>query len=195
MSQAMMIMGNLSEEARWFELWIEHGKSWGTTIIRETQRKETVDTDRSVKAWVTLGQLKKLYQDDQVAEGIKQEKMKHPDLYRPHPEVPHLELAIQFRCIVAEEKIEALLLLTMKLETDAHLLRQEIRTACSQSSTSLHMLPLIDQCCISVFAMMFAAIVYSAISAPETLGSTTITVDSLLKKHGAVSIFFSIHFV
>ena len=84
-----------------------------------------------------------------------------------------------------EEKLEALLLLTMKLETDAHLLRQEIRTACSQSSTSLHMLPLIDQCCISLFVMMFAAIVYIAISAPEALKSTKITGDSSSKKHGA----------
>ena len=30
------------------------------------------------------------------------------------------------------------------------------------------MLPLIDQCCISLFVMMFAAIVYFAISAPES---------------------------
>ena len=54
-------------------------------------------------AWLTLGQLEKIYGDVKVAQGIG--KNKPPEHIRPHPECPEVEEAKQYLCTLHDHKI------------------------------------------------------------------------------------------
>ena len=93
---AVEIQGNIKEESRWFDLWVREGRSWKQAVAKETIRKETVESDNKRKAWLTKGQIHKLYEDSDVTSALVEEKSKNSELWRPHPEIPHCLAARQY---------------------------------------------------------------------------------------------------
>ena len=108
MGHALMILKSMSEQSRWFDIWLKTERKWGDCILKETQMKEQGQESHKAMAWVTHGQLKKLYECDEVADAIREEKMRNPATHRPHPEIPSCAAAMQFHCVISEEKRETL---------------------------------------------------------------------------------------
>ena len=106
LSESLRILGNIEEESRWFDLWLKGNRKWAKALFEERQRLEKEKTEKKNHAWLTFGQLLKLYKSSTVAEAIRDSKLLTPDTWRQHPEVPDCEEAIQFYCFVEESKKE-----------------------------------------------------------------------------------------
>ena len=104
LSESLRILGNIEEESRWFDLWLKGNRKWAKALFEERQRLEKEKTPKKNHAWLTFGQLLKLYKSSTVAEAIRDSKLLTPDTWRQHPEVPDCEEAIQFYCFVEERK-------------------------------------------------------------------------------------------
>ena len=81
-------------------VWLENSKSWVKTKCTESWRKVTRETEIGVEAFLTLSQLGDLYKSPEIAEAIVAEKQKDPTKWRPHPEVPWMLAARQYKVLV-----------------------------------------------------------------------------------------------
>ena len=125
---ALMFVGDLQEESKWFQRWLEGDKQWGVTILRETQRKTQSEEAALTQDWLTYGRLVKLYKCETVASAIKASKFAgpHGGSWRRHPEVPSCPEAMQYQVQINETQKKTL----------AKLLEQELVLQGEASSES-----------------------------------------------------------
>lgn len=91
---------NQNSKNSWFEKWVAAGQSWCRVSMYEriSSRERALSSD--VEQWLTESQLQELYNNSEITQAMIAEKLSKPDMWRPHPEIPHMKAAIQYRCTV-----------------------------------------------------------------------------------------------
>ena len=91
------ISGDQQSNMYYFELWAASNESWGKVLLYEKRSQRQTDSKQLKQMWVTEGQLKKYYQDNDLVAAII--KGKTADMIREHPEAKGFN---QFLCILDE---------------------------------------------------------------------------------------------
>ena len=87
----------------YLDLWLSHEESLGKVVMSERQWLKDQTKSKLSTAWLTLGQLEKIYGDVKVAQGIG--KNKPPEHIRPHPTCPEVEEATPYLSTLHDHKI------------------------------------------------------------------------------------------
>ena len=132
--------GNQSEKQFYFNLWVECGGDWAEVEIKEKILKVESKKITGKCRWLMRFELEKMYPDFLV-DAICKSKMKDSSQWRPNPDVPDLELAIQFKCRVEEgeewsneERRESATSLRARLDKDNAAAILQARMGSSSSS-------------------------------------------------------------
>ena len=88
------------QTASWFNIWLQHGGSWGKVNVWQRHVNQEISTTSEVEAWLTASQITDLYKCPDISAALVAEKSAKPDQWRPHPEIPTIKAAIQYKVMV-----------------------------------------------------------------------------------------------
>ena len=148
-----MQLAGAHERAYYFQVWLQCEQKWGNVELFAHQYVERVFGKKKTQAWLTHGQLFKIYQDNEVVSAMKQQcaadnTVTQP-LVRPHPRIPTVAAATQYKVTIEDQEVETVqnvLKFGLKLSAtldgndpgDAALVRQHVASAREQFTMSLH---------------------------------------------------------
>ena len=117
-----MKMLGAHERSYYFQLWCQHEEKWCRVKVWEEHYKLEMKADKTKVQWLTRGQLMKLYEDEEVVEALVQAKLKLMGHFRPHPELPLVQNAMQYKCVVEDSQtmaVQQIVRQGMSLECEA----------------------------------------------------------------------------
>ena len=93
------------EQSYYFAIWVAHDKSWGNVRIFEEHLHLERNLSEQRYRWLTEAQMMDLYKCEDVVREMKLAKGATPQLVRPHPELPHVVKAKQYKCLISDEQV------------------------------------------------------------------------------------------
>ena len=102
-AELMLTVISQQEKKTWYNIWMENGMKWSRVRMSEQFKTTDRQVDGSIHAWLTESQICDLYKCETTAAEIVKMKEQRPQMWRPHPEIPHIKEARQFYCLVRQE--------------------------------------------------------------------------------------------
>ena len=98
------------ERTFYFHVWLNCGQDWAGVTLMESHLLERRHGTKKTRAWMTDGQLMKVFQDREVVDALKEECVENDSLddkrVRPHPRVPHCKKATQYNTEIEDHMID-----------------------------------------------------------------------------------------
>lgn len=85
-----------------------HKTSWGNVKVFEEQRKLEQRLAATKYQWMTHSQLAQSYANDyEIVDALVASKKADNTMWRPHPEMPTLLKAIQYKCVIEDSQTDS----------------------------------------------------------------------------------------
>ena len=95
----------------YFNLWLHCGKSWGNVVAFESHYEQSRHGTGKSMAWPTDAQMMEVWRSREVVDALKAYCRKHDrpafELVRPHPQIPHVQAALQHKVVVEDWEKES----------------------------------------------------------------------------------------
>ncbi len=96
--EVLQHMANNGGTDAWLKVWLQRGGSWVQAKAIERKIDEDVDLEGRKRAWLTEGQMEKLFRSRIVVAALEQTYLSNSAWNRLHPDVPDCVLSTILRC-------------------------------------------------------------------------------------------------